>query len=242
MANDVAVGDTYVNGPPDRTGGTLYLVNLARAAALLGCEKVGNPAVVSAKALVRRGWHEHVWAAYLVTVSGPVSQKTKAEITGITPRTQRNYQVDIGEARQNYAALPLKADKAEGARAATGKQIFINSGGRAVQRLPDIRTVPAFISSTLNKGRTRKAQRQLNHLNSLVTCEAGVRFGDLEVKRLFYDTPKAAAAVRKREPDSTCDKFYPEYCGPNANRWVLVPALVEDSKNPLHALDIFMFS
>jgi hypothetical protein len=139
------------------------LLSLEKAGLILGCDHIGKPARITSSGLCGAGWRAYVWAGYLATLGNrPVSQAIKAELTGIDPRTQRNYQADVpGEARKNYSKTEIKPGDMEGDREVNQRVLFEN-GGQVFQRLPDIRIVPAFVAECCQRGRSKKAQKLLN--------------------------------------------------------------------------------
>lgn len=201
-----------------------YFVNLARAAVILGCEKVGRPATVETAALVRAGWRSFVWSAYLVTLNNrPVSQSRKAELTGVLERTQRYYQAGVpGTARLNFANRgSARAGRAEGLREVCGLCTFENKRGKVVQRLPDIRIVPFDISKTANRGRSRKAQKQVNHFSFNMERDPD------KVLRLFCEgaagVKGALKAIAQLDiTDRPGEIFEHVRAGPRANAWRVV--------------------
>lgn len=116
----------------------------------------------------------------------------------------------FGEARRNYAKTSLTADHLAGVKE-HGRQSAFVTRGRAWKhripdiheadyffrhfvmfRLPDIRTVPIFVSQPSPKGRSRKAQKQLNHSFSLERVKAGA------IVRLFHESLEGVeGALRK---------------------------------------------
>lgn len=170
-----------------------YLAGLAPGALALGCQQIGKPATLAASELVRSGWRAHVWSAYLATLNGrPMSQEAKQAVTGIDPRTQRNYQAALpGEARRNYAETDLPGDHAEGLQEHSRESAFVGRNGRVIYRLPDQRMVPEFIAQAQPKGRSRKAQKLIN-LSFSEKRDPGF------VMRLFHETHRGVeAAIRK---------------------------------------------
>lgn len=170
-----------------------YLAGWGPGAVALGCHQVGRPATVSALSLTSAGWRSHVWGAFISTLNGrPMSQETMAEITTIDPRTQRNYQAAIPmSTRRNYAEIDLPGDHVDGLREHGRSSAFVGRDGRVIYRLPDQREVPNFIAQAQPKGRSRKAQKQVNISFSV---EREPNF----VMRLFHETHRGVeAAIRK---------------------------------------------
>lgn len=172
--------------------GTYYLVSLENACTRLGnMGTVGKPALVSAEALASKGWRSRVWSAYLATLGErPISQARKAEITGIDPRTQRNYQASVpGFAISNYADRGrANSGLLGGLRDVCGMTVFVSKRGRLIQRLPDGRHVPRSVSRPCPKGRSRKAQKAVN-VSFFVEREPCGAF------RLFHDNHKGIAGA-----------------------------------------------
>lgn len=205
--------------------GVYYLAGLARGAAILGCDHVGRPARLSAGVLVRPGWRAYVWAAYLASLGDrPVSQLVKCQITGVDPRVQRNYQAAVpGEARRNFAETNYRPDQVAGLNECKGYHYFV-SGGSVLQRLPDHRIVPLFVSSILPKGRSRKANKLL-HGSSFVGRANQPSF------RLFCESSRQVKATQRQVRKSNvppwelpAEIFELQHAGRVSNLWSLVPA------------------
>jgi hypothetical protein len=172
-----------------------YLAGLARGAAALDCQAIGAPVIMGLPAFVDRGWRSMVWAAYHATVSGPASQKTKENLTGVSPRTQRNYLKNAPiEKKKNYAKRDLKADPAylAGLKENTGQVVFITDHGDGRQRLPDCIAVPETVAKKAPKGRTRKAQKRLTTLSMVVRGKSE------KFVRLFHENAKGLLTAEKR--------------------------------------------
>lgn len=203
-------------------GDYYYLASLGKAAVALGCPRVGLPAKIDPVGLVGQGWKAHVWGAYLATLPRQISQKTKEQITGISPRTQRNYQRGIkGRKILNIARLngPKEAAYAAGLKDVLGKAVYLDDHKRIIQRLPDQWIINGDYAEPAPKGRSRIAQK---HVNAFLY--------DLEqdpalMLRLFFDDPKEAARRRKShnriparyQPD---ELFIRAYRGTTACRWI----------------------
>lgn len=203
-----------------------YLVNLARAAQLAGASSIGYPSTIGAAPLVRHGWRAYVWSAYLASIGEErvISQNKKCELTGIDPRTQRNYQAAIpGKARHNYAVTHFKPAHIAGLQEVRGYTLFRTEQGQVFQRLPDNRIVPIFISRSLPRGRSKKAQRALN-------CSLQVERANDKVFKLFFESPKQAEqAIRNMGKQDIPPWERPEalysldYAGRENNRWRALP-------------------
>ena len=200
-----------------RNGRNFYhLASWGRGAGALGCSQIGKPASVLEKSLVSSGWRALVWAGYLATLEGRIiSQETKYKITGVDPRTQRNYQAALPVKRmQNYSNtdLPAAGDIQE-------KHLFFNKRtNKVVQRLPDIITVPSEVARSLPKGRSRKAQGELNSRmlgESLSYSAAG---NNDSVMRLFHETRKGAESAIKNL-EALGEVFWCKSTWANASQW-----------------------
>lgn len=211
-----------------KDGGLVYLMaSLGRGASILGCRQMGRPAKVTGFHLVDKGWKAHVWSGFLVTLhERPISQEKRAEITGVDPRTQRNYQSEIpGHAIQNYSRISVKSEDIQGVNECTDKHVFEDENGQVIQRLPDIRIVPLFVARSSPKGRSRKAQRTLNDSLSI-----GRQVQSASV-RLFCETPKELKAIlrRLRNEDQIPPWEYPgelfelQKAGLRGNSWATIP-------------------
>lgn len=184
--------DAITIGLVREAGEYYYLAGLARAAIILGCDHIGRPAVISPVDLMRSGWRAVVWSAYLLTLDGrPISQEKKAILTGIDPRTQRNYQRSSpGEVRRNYAKTDIPGDHVDGLRDHGKPSAFVGRDGRIVYRLPDIRLVSGVAKLT-SKGRSRKAQRVINS-RVIVARDQG------SLVRLFHESTKGVKAALRQ--------------------------------------------
>lgn len=202
------------------------IIGLSRAAIILGCEKIGRPAGVPARRLVRMGWRAYVWAGYLTTLrERPVSQVKKAAATGVDERTQRNYQKSLGNRRGNFSRTNYSPDHIGGLQEINGFHLIKSTKGRGVyQKLPDIRTVPVFAARMGLKGRSRKVQKLIN-----ATLYYQVR-GWSNYQKLFTDDHKQTKALHKQIgrsdtppweiPDVTFELQFP---GQFNNLWSAVP-------------------
>jgi hypothetical protein len=186
-------------------GTDFYYCSLGVAAVLLGAERVGQPAMVSADKLVRSGWRAVVWSAYLVTLGErPISQAIKCQLTGIDERTQRNYQAaQPGSARPNYALTTMRSDALTGAREHLGGVYFQTSSGRIIQRLPDARIVPIFIAqAAAHRGRSKKAQRTVNLLCSVAQEQSEALY------KLFCANDKQVCSDMRQNLPLSCGLSY----------------------------------
>jgi hypothetical protein len=146
----------------------ILITGLARGADLLGCPKIG-PAVymTDPSKLFVRYWRSNLWDAFLATTDGkPVSQITKENITGISPRVQRNY-IEHSSATKtiNIAQTQYTIDSITGLNENSHRHYFIMNK-QVYQRLPDSFSVPASEYYKAPKGSTRNAQARLDKLRS----------------------------------------------------------------------------
>jgi hypothetical protein len=208
-----------------RDGEKVYrLASWGRGAGMLGCSRIGSPAEIPEKTLVTPGWRAQVWAGYLATLEGQiVSQETKYKITGVAPKTQRNYQAALPVKRmQNYSNTDLSApgDIQE-------KHLFINpKTQKVVQKLPDIVTVPSRVARSLPKGRSRKAQGELNSRmlgDNLSYSAAGANDS---VVKLFHESRKGAEGALKKL-DALGEVFWCKHTWTNASQWENIYAGLE---------------
>ena len=145
-----------------------YLEGLARAAARLGCARIGTPVTIKAAELFKKGWRSKVWAGYLARFGEHgkrVSQATKAKLTGIEPKTQTRYQKQIKHTKiRNYAVRvnsPARLLKDRG----RGTPNFPDrTNQHVISKLPDQLIISSDVARTNVKGRSRKSQARLNTL------------------------------------------------------------------------------
>lgn len=219
----------------------LSMVGLVKAAQLLGVSEIGNPVIISAKALTRKGWRGHVWAAYLAMNPYPISQATKELITGVNPRTQRNWQQDpnLGSARSNWVKRTEHIDYLPDLVIYHGRACFVTRKGEMIQRLPDSRNVPMFVAMPAPKGRTSKAQERLELASYNPECaEGGKDFrpipdctrGSGLVARLFYEKQEGikegARNIRRSEAwdwEKPKELFQFRKYGRESNLWTMIP-------------------
>lgn len=180
---------------PDR--GAYQIVSLARCAIILKCRHIGNPADIPVNNLFGDGWKAFIWAAFNATLSGPVSQETKQEMTGVPVRTQQYYLAQLQlEKTTNYAKrdLPADSDYLIGYEEETDRVVFINEQGEVIQKLPDQITVPESVAVRSAKGRSRKAQKAINAALFLVE-QGGL---SKRTMRLWHTTRRGLKATIKR--------------------------------------------
>lgn len=171
------------------------LCSLARGALAINCDQVGRPAEVGSRNLIKMGWQSIVWGAFLSTLDNRlVSQAMKEELTGVPQRTQRFYQSKLCvKTHKNYVRTDLKADCLPGMQEFVKPSAFTGKDGMIYFRLPDQVTIPGYVAIPGLKGRSRKAQKQVN-----ASCKEARRNGSLSSAHLFYYTMKnAEKALRK---------------------------------------------
>lgn len=172
-------------------GRRYFYCSLGRAALAFGCQAVGKPVMIGVDDLAGYDWRSVVYAGYLATIEGLISQKAIEAITGVSERTQRNYltRAPVSSIKNYCDRGQAAAGRAEGLQA-LGMHTF-ESKGRIVQRLPDSHKVPSFLAVRAAPGRSRKAQ---SLLNSSSFVGRGKSYG----QRLFYATTKGAKAALRR--------------------------------------------
>lgn len=140
-----------------------YLTSTEKAAIALNCNQAGKSASVPTRKLVCPGWRSFIWAAHLTGYNERlVSQTLKCELTGVSDRTQRNYQKLLPESlRKNYSHTRLNKGDIDQSKETTGRHFF-KWRDKVYQRLPDIRLVPREVARSLPKGRSRKIQKAIN--------------------------------------------------------------------------------
>jgi hypothetical protein len=214
----------YRLGLWQETHGVLYLVNLARAAYKLGASRVGRPAIIDQSAMISNNWRAYVWAGYLTTLhERPISQLKKYQLTGIDPRTQRNYQRQLAPGRRgNYAQTNLKPEQIDGMEETEGGHYFKGRDNQVIRKLPDTRIVSDTVSKAAPKGRSQKAQKALNCLSN--EGQANEQFF-----RVFCESPKQAEAAERQIAHSNLypwekprELYQLRYAGQNNNLYTTI--------------------
>jgi hypothetical protein len=209
------------------------LAGLARAAIILGCETIGKPALVNAAELVRKGWRGRcVWSAWHTSLKPrPLSQQKKYEMTGIEPRTQRNYLRSAGrlKIRKNISRTNHKPGDLVGLHEFTPYNFFATTPTRRqppriFQRLPDQVVIPGYIAEQVKPGRSKKAQKQVNATLYLEERGSGTCL------RLFCENAKqtktAHNKLRKSDLspwEAPSETFELVYAGRRVNYWAPIP-------------------
>lgn len=156
----------------ERSGDNLILAGYARAAAILGADRIGRGQYIELKKFLNKGWLSWVYAAWLKSrgLEGKqISRKTLEELSGIPARTQRLYSKQAGiRANKHYAKDTTKPGTPgmvehinEFEREKIKSKAFLNSG-EICWRLPndyetkDIEAAP--------KGSLHRINRQLQDL------------------------------------------------------------------------------
>lgn len=75
-----------------RGGAKLLYASLAGAASTFGVADPGQRVLVTARELAARGWKQAAWVGALARFTGPVSRAALRAVTGVDPRSQRNYE------------------------------------------------------------------------------------------------------------------------------------------------------
>lgn len=171
-----------------------YLAGLAAVADKVGCSNVGTrPVSIAARSLASKGWQRFTWAGYLTTFKRKqISRLTLEKLSGVSPRTQLNYDRTLASKKRNYA-IGGPADHLTGMKENTPhRAAFIHQPSHKIWwRLPDIRTVAPDVAEPLQKGRAKK----VNAILRLSHCGAAFLDG---ADRLFFDGQKDADQAAKR--------------------------------------------
>jgi hypothetical protein len=172
----------------------VYYCSPDKVSIIIGAKRLGNPVIVNEINFLGIGWHKYVWLAYLATKEGGLySKKRKATETGIHPRTQETYEVElnINKIRNDVEIGKGGEKEAEELRNGTGGYYY-SKNGRLLQRLPDIITLPNNNDAMVWKGgRVRKYQNRIN-LSFKSEREQGMKL------RLFYNSEKRAYEAIKK--------------------------------------------
>lgn len=144
----------------------LILPSYQRAADMLGVGKLGAMCQLPAKVLFRKGWKGFVFASWQAafTKNGTrlVSQKKQAEITGIDPQTQRQFNKMAGVTSEiNYAISNQHANNFAGEQEYGNRAALFTYWDKLTHqkklgwRIPDRRVFPLY-GTDLSKSTPRK--------------------------------------------------------------------------------------
>ena len=179
-----------------RHGEYIRITGIARAAALLGVDRIRRPVYLDIGALVRPGWFSQVWAAWL-KVNGftdqPISRAALRELSGVSERNQRELERRAAVVnRANYAIdANLPADNLAGIRDFNHPGAFRYKNVIA-WRLPNSREVNQDVDIAA-KGSTRRTNKRLaSWLSDLSNSvgRASVRLYNQNDKQLDKTTNK----------------------------------------------------
>jgi hypothetical protein len=192
-----ALDSGFITEAQNRGEQVFILAGLERVARINGLDEVGRrPVEVPAQKIVRPGWINTVWLAFLTTQSPQLSRETLEEMTGVERHRQVAYERGQPiEKRRNFV-LGGTADHylVEIDNSRFGTNTFIHTPSeRVAHRLPDERLVRSNLVKQLPRGRCRKVNVRLR-TNS---CSMA-RVNRPQSIRLFYpDRPSAERAARK---------------------------------------------
>ena len=212
----------------------LILAGHHKAAAAVGCQHVGNRRVeMSAAELVSKGWRSVIWAAYATTTKGkPIKRTKQAEITGVTPRMQRHYQLESGRivVRRNFAISDTPADHLDGIKefskhAAPFSWFDKETGRRVVAwRLPNSYSVIGLDAG--QRGRSRKVNKSLSNIRAseeaLFQKQQGLTDCSPDIVRLFNRTQEQVKATDRKlaSRDNQPSELYRlKYEGQSVSSW-----------------------
>jgi len=148
------------------------LAGYARAAVIVGCDRLGRGEYLPLEKFIKKGWLGYVWATWIKShrlEDRPISRRTMQELSGISERSQRLYDKQAGiETQANYAKDTTRAGSQgmvdyinEFEQDKIKSKAFLNNG-EITWRLPnsyktkDIEEAP--------KGRLRRINNQLQDL------------------------------------------------------------------------------
>lgn len=153
-----------------REGKNIKLVGLARAAAILGVNQIKRPMYIELEKLITNGWLPWVWRSWLEVhklTGKPISRAALKDLSGIPERTQIEYEKQAGVINHaNYAIHDQNKTKEEfyNLKIEKGRPVFVGFNNQTLERLPNSREVKDQKITLAPKGRTRRANSQLNDL------------------------------------------------------------------------------
>jgi len=185
-----------LTGLLSRRDKNIQITGIARAAAILGVDRIRRPIYLDIGALVRSGWFSQVWAAWLKVnefTDRPISRAKLRELSGVSERNQRDL-----ERRADVVNLPnyaiddnLPADNLAGIRD------FHHPGAFRYKkvvawRLPNSRKVNQDVNIAA-KGSTRRTNKRLASWLSNSSNSVG-----RDLVRLYCNTDKQLKNVTNK--------------------------------------------
>jgi hypothetical protein len=133
----------------------LILPSNKRAAELLGCNKLGKAVQLPSELLFKKGYRAFIFASWQAAHTGNgdrlVSQRKQAEITGINPQTQRQFNQTAGvESQKNFAISNIHANGYAGVLEFGNRACLFEYWDKAKHqkylgwRIPDSRVFPLY--------------------------------------------------------------------------------------------------
>lgn len=158
-----------------RQGEYILITGIARAADLLGVDRINRPVFMNTGSLVRKGWFSYAWAAWLVShnfTDRPVSRALLREMSGVSERNQRELErrADVKNIANYAVDTEWKADDLQGIRENQRQGAFAYKDFIG-WRLPNSRQIEGIKAAP--KGSTRRINRRLaaGKVDSLNTVE-----------------------------------------------------------------------
>lgn len=139
----------------------LILVGNQKAAELLGADSLGRAVTLPANLLFKKCWRGYVFASWQSSHTGNgerlVSQKKQAEITGVSPQTQRQFNEQAGVTSQkNYAISNIHANGYSGVLEFGNRACLFQYWDKSTHqkklgwRIPDSRVFPLYGANISN--------------------------------------------------------------------------------------------
>ena len=200
-AGDGAFWDRYTKaGKP-----WIRLRGLAPVCEALGVEKLRHDPVLlpdrSARTL--RAWRSAIFATLFGRDFGtPISRRVLEELTGRSPRTQRNYQAAMGKRMQGRQNAAVSGEPWKPAEDPPDGHFVDYVNGKLVI----LRRLPNSYKAKLKRGRrgmTRRVNKTLNARKPVRICGTGEQ---PQSRRLFYTEP--SAAQRRLQAKQEGDQFF----------------------------------
>lgn len=180
-----------------RKGGEwmLIIAGIDKAMQSLECESKGVIVSIPTKALFRKSWRAYVFASWQssFTDNGKklVSQKKQAELTGINPQTQRQYNKQAGvESKKNFAISNIHANGYAGVLEFSNRAALFQYWDKATHqkklgwRIPDSRVFPLYDSNSSYK--TPKTMSLFNRTpEQYAASTKAIRKQDNDVKEIY---------------------------------------------------------
>lgn len=209
----------------DPDSDAVYYMSWGKAGAIFGSRWIGQPAYTkNPERLFRAGWQSLLWEMFELGFEEKViSRQTKEKITGVSPRTQLNYETPAIEKRANFAKvgqiLPTGKDwkeHVENLRHEFGRGYLFNRHGEIIRQLPNL-----YLVHNPNIGTYKACKREPKaELEQFSHEKTHGDHGNISAnKRYFGSLKKGKQRAEKAARKHGGERYYLQKVGDNLNTW-----------------------